>query len=193
MRGSIVGGDADAGVPHPHDHLAALPLGRQPDPAARLGVLGGVVQQVAEDLLQPGRVGVQPDRLAAAASTVSSWPPSSISGRARLDRAAARPPPARTALPAELDLAPADPGHVQQVVDQPGQLPDLPLHHRPGLARRSSGSRGQSEDLQGVADRGQRVAQLVGQRRQELVLAAVGLPQRLLGPLALGDVAVAAS
>ena len=31
--------------------------------------------------------------------------------------------------------------------------------------------------LQGVADRGQRVAQLVGQGRQELVLAAVGFGQ----------------
>ena len=34
------------------------------------------------------------------------------------------------------------------------------------------------EDLHGVADRGQRVAQLVGQGRQELVLLAVGVAQR---------------
>ena len=39
-----------------------------------------------------------------------------------------------------------------------------------------------AEDLQGVADRGQRVAQLVGEHREELVLAAVGL----LGPPARG-------
>ena len=44
------------------------------------------------------------------------------------------------------------------------------------------------DDLDGVQDRRQRVAQLVGQHGQELVLAPVGVPQLLLGPLPLGDV-----
>ncbi len=44
------------------DDLAALRLDDQVDPAAGLGVLGGVVQQVPEHLLQPGRVGLQADR-----------------------------------------------------------------------------------------------------------------------------------
>ena len=43
--------------------------------------------------------------------------------------------------------------------------------------------------LQAVAQRCQRIAQLVRQEREELVLAAVRLAQRLLRPLPLGDVA----
>ena len=34
-------------------------------------------------------------------------------------------------LPAEVDLPPHDPGHVQQVVHQPDQVMHLPLHHVP--------------------------------------------------------------
>ena len=45
-----------------------------------------------------------------------------------------------------------------------------------------------AQDFDGVPHRGQRVAELVGQRRQELVLAAVGLFQCRLGLLVPGDV-----
>ena len=60
----------------------------------------------------------------------------------------------------------------------------------------SLGSPGSLSELDGVADGGERVAQLVGEHGQELVLAAVGLrqlgepsPELLLQPLPLGDVA----
>ena len=47
-----------------------------------------------------------------------------------------RRPSRRSTRPlAELDLAAADPGDVEQVVDQPGEVPDLPLGDRPGPAR----------------------------------------------------------
>ena len=53
------------------------------------------------------------------------------------------------------------------------------------------------QQVEAVADRGERIAQLVAEHGEELVLAAVGLhellrpePQLLLGPLAVGDVAV---
>ena len=59
MSGSMSGGNADAGVPHPQHQLAALLPGRQQDGAPVVGVLGGVVEQVRHDLLQPGRVGLQ--------------------------------------------------------------------------------------------------------------------------------------
>lgn len=52
--------------------------------------------------------------------------------------------------------------------------------------------RGEPQNLQGVADRGQRVAQLVGQGRQELVLAPVGVPQRSFCLGALRDIPDAA-
>ena len=68
-----------------------------------------------------------------------------------------------------------DAGDVEQVVDQADQLLDLPLDHGRGSPRRSRGRRPRSRMIsQRVADRRQRVAQLVGQGREELVLAAVG-------------------
>ena len=54
------------------------------------------------------------------------------------------------------------------------------------------GPRRSAQQLQAADDRRQRVAQLVGQRGQKLVLAAVGLPQRLLHAHPLGDVGVGA-
>ena len=46
----------------------------------------------------------------------------------------------------------------------------------------------QAHDLERVADRRQRIAQLVGEGGEELVLAAVGAAQRLLDRLAAGHV-----
>ena len=42
----LLGGDADAGVLNPDDRLLALALGSQPNAAAFVGELAGVVQQV---------------------------------------------------------------------------------------------------------------------------------------------------
>ena len=51
---------------------------------------------------------------------------------------------------------------------------------------RSSSGLELAEELDGVADGGQRVPQLVGEHRQELVLAAVGLQPLGLDALLLG-------
>ena len=59
---------------------------------------------------------------------------------------------------------------------------DLPVHHVPDPVHHARSPPAQAEDLQRVADRGQRVAQLVGEHGQELVLPPVGL----LGPPARG-------
>ena len=61
--------------------------------------------------------------------------------------------------------------YVEQVVNQPGQLLDLTLDHLRDLLKLGIGRTLQAEDLHGVADRGERVAQLVSQHRQELILA----------------------
>ena len=56
--------DADAGVAHPQHGLVAVARQRvSRDLAARVGVLGGVGQQVADDLRQAHRVGVDQQRL----------------------------------------------------------------------------------------------------------------------------------
>ena len=84
------------------------------------------------------------------------------------------------------DLAAGDAGHVQQVVHQPGQVLHLPLHHLPVRSMTGRSTAGLLQKVAGVADGGQRVAEFVGQHRQELVLAAVRLGQPLVEPLQLG-------
>ena len=98
----------------------------------------------------------------------SSCPRSSISGRTawtaeRIDGGQL------DALRPELDLAAADPRDVEQVVDQPRELPDLPLDDLAAPVLDVLGLRVHQE-LDGVGDRGQRIAQLMGQHGQELVL-----------------------
>jgi hypothetical protein len=90
----------------------------------------------------------------------------------------------------ELELLPGDAGDVEQVVDQPRHVRDLAIDHvagpRHGRLRRPE----PAQDVDGVADRGEGVAQLVGEDGQKFVLAPVGLAERLLGLALGGDVGV---
>ena len=72
----------------------------------------------------------------------------------------------------QLDLAARDARDVEQVVDQPRQVVDLALDDG-ALALRARLA-AQPHQLQRRQDRRQRVAQLVAEHRQELVLRAVG-------------------
>ena len=90
-----------AGMPIPlsrtgDDSPHALPLGGQPDVAARRGVLGRVVQQVREDLGQPGQVGVEPEALGGSLTTARGPRPRSGAG---WSRAPSRRPARRRAGP----------------------------------------------------------------------------------------------
>ena len=96
----------------------------------------------------------------------------------------------RQRLGRQTQLAAGDARHVEQVVDQPDHLPTCRSSRSRCAAHRVAGVARQPHDLQGVADRGERVAQLVGERREELVLAPVGVAQcrrwrwrQFLGPL----------
>ena len=68
-------------------------------------------------------------------------------------------------LDLELDLPARDPRHVEQIVDKPDELPELATDHldRPFELRRILLAH--LQDVHGIADRGQRVAQLVRQHR----------------------------
>src|SRR4029079_2361227 len=66
-------------------------------------------------------------------------------------------------------------------------VPHLPCHDRARLVKRYI-PLAKPHRFQSVADRSQRIAQLVGQRGQELVLAAIGLFERLFGTNSLGDI-----
>jgi hypothetical protein len=63
---------------------------------------------------------------------------------------------------------------------------DLPLDHSLGELAALAGGR-PAQDLDAVADGSQRVAQLVREESEELVLALVGVAQGLLGAMALID------
>ena len=142
-----------------------------------LRVLGRVVEQICHDLLEPSRIHIEPVRLHDRYSTESScsraWISSSDRGDGLLDD---RPDVHDLLL--ELDLPARDAGDVQQVVDEPGQVLHLAFDdlRRPFMVL---SSRGSLQDLSGIADRRQRISELVGEHRQELVLAPVGLFERL--------------
>ena len=58
------GGNAHPRVPHPQHHpggsRVSREIGREPDAASRIGILGGILDQVDEDLPQPRWVSFQP-------------------------------------------------------------------------------------------------------------------------------------
>ena len=90
----------------------------------------------------------------------------------------------------ELELPARDARHVEQVVEQ--------QRHALHLARDDFAAplalpfvRGiRIEDAHGIADRRQRIAQLVRERGEEFILAAVGFEQRALGVLEAADVEI---
>jgi hypothetical protein len=161
--------------PAPLD-LDAPALGRE---------LRGVVQQVRQHLRQPVDVAGhdEPDR-ARDAQLVAARLDQRHRGldRARhhvaqLDR-----------MPFDHDLALRDAADVEQVVDEPRQVRDLPLDHAGGPPHAVGRERRRQQQVRGVADRRERIAQLVREHREELVHALrVGLES--LDALALGHVA----
>ncbi len=95
----------------------------------------------------------------------------------------------RHPLAAQLQLPVRDAREVEKLVDQAHHVRDLPLDHaqrpfapRPFLARVARSR----QDLGRARERRERVAELVCQRREELVLPAVHRAQRTLGGAPLG-------
>ena len=123
---------------------------------ALIGVLGGIVQQVQEDLSEARRVRLQRDRLwrhrdrQLVAPLLDQWP-------AGFDGAAHHRHQVQPLL-AEFDLAPADAGNVEQIVHQPGHLPHLAVDHVPGPLQLRHGWALGTQDLHGIGDGGQRIA-----------------------------------
>ncbi len=83
------------------------------------------------------------------------------------------------ALLAQVDLAARDARHFHEVVHEPDHVVDLPVHHVVHAARDGAVVAGEPQDLQRVVNRRERRAQLVRERRQELVLAPIGFLERL--------------
>jgi hypothetical protein len=92
------------------------------------------------------------------------------------------------ALATQQQLALADAAAVEQVVHQPHHLAELALHRRPRALDGHAVVAGQLHDLEPVAQRRQRVAEFVRERREELVLQAIGFAQGLGLHLPVSDV-----
>ena len=75
----------------------------------------------------------------------------------------------------EPDLAAGHPRDLLQVVNQLAELAQLVVDHVAGPAQVGVVHAALLHDPQGIADRGQGIAQLVTQYGQELVLAGIGL------------------
>ena len=89
---------------------------------------------------------------------------------------------------AQLEPTAADARHVEQIVDEAYELRRLPRHRRGDAFRNGRIEAFAFEDLDACADRRERIAQLVRQQRDELVLAAIGIAELPLRLLAAGDV-----
>ncbi len=157
-------------VAHPDHRAVAVALRAQLDRGAVLAVFRCVVQQVRDDLRQACRVALQPHRLAERHHVQPLR--ARIDGRLHGLDAFGDHGVEIHLLAAQCDLAVADACHVEQLVDQARHLAELPDHdvRSPGGLRVRR--RGPAYHFHRRAYRRQRVAQLVREHRQELVLAS---------------------
>ena len=173
--GHLLRRNADAVVAHMDQHIRFITLDLDVDPAIRVSVFGGIREQVFHNLNQPVTVSIDWNgllRQVHAQLLVLALD----HGPHRLDRIEHLLAQHQT-LAAQLDLALGDARDIEQVIDQSGHVPQLALAH--GHCLPGSGFRLHSpaQQTDRIANRRQRIAQLVRQHRQELILAPVSLLQ----------------
>ena len=180
------GGDADAIVGHRGDDVVAIGLGFDRDPAAAGGVARGIGEQVGEDLGQPGRVGMK-HRITIRQPQLHLMVPRLDRGLRGLERA--RDHGAKSHLLAtKLEGAAGDAAYVEQVVQQHRHVAALPVDDLVAEGGLDGGRAFRLEEVHRVPDRRQRIAKLVRQHRDVVVLAPVGFPKGPFQLLVLGDV-----
>ena len=186
---------SDPRVADPHDRLAVLPADEsaiRPPGSVNLTALESNATIACSSRTGSADIAIG----SGSAAIVSAWPALLQHGADRLDGPGDDLPQVDWGL-VQLDPVQGHARDVQQVIHDPLEVLDLALDHVAGLdddgvvrpdPRAEQVDRGQ--------DRGQGVAQLVREHRQELVAAAVGGhqllgagPQPLLHQLALGQVA----
>ena len=147
--------------------------------------LGRVLEQVPDDLRDARGVRIDPHRAALLEAQLDLPPleeaPVVVAGP-RHDLAKVE------LLQLELDLPPRDARHIEQVVHEPREVLGLAADHVLRSPRLLTVARGAVEQVDAVADRRERVAQLVREHAEELGLEPVRLSDRLVGALVLGDV-----
>jgi hypothetical protein len=162
----LIGCDAAAVVAHgdPDPTGPARALDEHVDLSARGRELRRVGQQVREDLSEPERIALHRD--ARGGPDLQGVPVARDERGGDLQRALQHRSQ-RHRLATQLDVAARDPRDVEQVVDQPDEVAGVALDH----FLLAGGARIPRQPLDSGHDRRQRVAQLVPQHRQEVVLA----------------------
>ena len=129
------------------------------------------VSRTASPATAMGSVGQVDDQLV---SSRLEHRPAGVDGRAHDGREIQR-------FALDIDQPPRDARDFQQIVHEANEVADLALHD--GRHPRGNGvlEAAQFEELQTRQQRRQRIAQLVSERREELVLALIGETQRFLG------------
>ena len=179
--GQHLGLDPAPRVPHREDRLPPRGVRLHRDgrlPSSRRE-LRRVLQEVRDDLREAHPITVHPHlgrrREHLQPDLALHEPGALVLGRAMRELVQIEP------LALELDLPVRDARDVEQIVDEPRQLPHLPMEDRLRSRRLLAARRGVIEEVQAVADGRERVAQLVREHREELVLLAVaprGAPPR---------------
>ena len=180
-------GHADAAVEHLDHDLSLDSLHRHMHAPAGRRVLERVADQVADDLLDARGVAVDHQRLDDTGHVVGG----ELAGLTQHGDMGADRLADVQRLPLEVDLSGDHATDLQQVVDDAREVAGLPGDHGASAGRHRLGCRALEEPRrrrQGA----ERVAQLVTQHRQELVLGPVRLLRlrEQIGPLALDSLAL---
>ncbi len=164
-------------VPHADHHLRAVVGRLDLDAPVRVGVLGCVRHQVRDDLRKPRPI-AQDEEPPASRVHANGVVPLFEEGARRLD-ARGDDVGQIDLFALQCDLAPGDPRHVEQVVDQAHQVLHLPIDDQPFAFDAQVAASG--HQLDGGHDGRQRVPELVPEHGQELVfhgVRALGLGPR---------------
>ncbi len=169
-----IGRDAHTRIPDAHDRDIGLPAGAEPDAPVTRRELHRVVEHVREHLHEPCGVTIDRDWLRRQLHVQRV----ARRGGERGDGFDRRRHQAREVerFTAQLNLVGSDAGHIEEVIDEPHELPDLTFDDiaRPcrGRLRRIALQRFEREPYWG-----ERIPKLVGKRRQKLILALIRFQQ----------------
>src|SRR5690606_30443914 len=163
------------------DDAAVIDRDAELDPAVLGRVLRRVVQHIAENLAEPRVVTEYPDRRLG--HVHDECMALGVDERANGLDAVRYDAPELYGLAIEVDLTERDSGYIEQIVDEPRKMIDLPLDDLANPDDTRVARRDLAEHLRGRCDRCERIAQLVRKHRQEFVLAPIGFLELFLGGL----------
>ena len=141
------------------------------DPSAFGRELRGIRDEVADDLLDAHRIRADRQAARARGAPRSHAPRADHRRQARLGRRCDRRIEIERAH-LEMDLAELQPRYVEQIVDEPRHVRHLTIDQVAGLDEARSSIIEALHDVDGVAHRRERIAQLVREHREKLVALA---------------------